>query len=329
MNFAPIVVFSYNRPDHLRRTLDALSKNDLASDSILYIFCDGPKSLASPSCEAGIGVQKSAQRLFFGSPEEYEVYLQSIKDNVSVARSQTWPKELHVIEREKNVGLAASIVGAVTDIVNQYGRIITLEDDVVTSPGFLRYMNDALEMYQDDEIVMHISAYMYPHKGRLPETFFYPVPYPGGGWATWSRAWNHYCDDAEVLYNQWKDNWKQFDVFGSDYLSRQLIGNYNGTMRTWFVKWHAVMLSLHAVSLYPHQSLTNNIGFDSQATNCNVTNKFDVDDLADYVAIKRKPIKVNGKASRIIYDFYQGHWYNKRRRKALLNIIRRKITIWE
>lgn len=326
MNFAPIVVFSYNRPNHLRRTLDALSKNLLASDSILYIYCDGPKLLRPSECSEETVVEKSAQKFFYGSLEEYEVYLQSIKDNISVARSQSWPKELHVIERKSNIGLAPSIVGAVTEIVNQYGHIITLEDDVITSPGFLCYMNKALEVYQGDDEVMHVSAYMYPHKGKLPETFFYPVPYPGGGWATWRRAWQLYCDDAEVLYNQWKDHWDKFDTFGGNYLSKQLIDNYNGKIRTWFVKWHAVMLNHHALTLYPHQSLTNNIGFDNQATNCKVTNKFDVIDLAKQITVERMPRVVNKKASRIIFDFYQGHWYNRRRRRVLLIKISRFLT---
>ena len=328
MELAPIVIFSYNRPDHLKRTLDALSKNDLATESILFIFCDGPKALASSGQEEREGLQNSARRLFKGSQEAYDAYLQSIRDNVNLAKSQSWPKELHVIERDRNIGLAASIVGAVTDVVNQYGRVITLEDDVVTSTGFLRYMNEALELYRDEDRVMHISAYMYPHQGKLPETFFFPVPYPGGGWATWARAWKHYSDDTESLYDQWKDRWNEFDVLGGDYLSKQLIANYNSTIRTWFVKWHAAMLSRHALTLYPHQSLTNNIGFDDQATNCSPTTKFDVMDLADSIRVELIPLETNRKASRIIYDFYQGHWYNKRRRKALIHRIMRTFIFW-
>lgn len=329
MELAPIIVFSYNRPDHLRRTLEALGKNEGASESILYIFCDGPKLWAGEQDVDGSGTQKSAQRLFYGSREAYDEYLKKIQESVEIACSTTWPGELKVITRDTNLGLAASIVGAVTEIVQKYGRVITLEDDVVTSPGFLRYMNDALEIYRNDDRVMHVSAYMYPHRGRLPETFFYPVPYPGGGWATWLRAWKYYSDDSEALYNQWKYRWKEFDIFGGNYLSQQLICNYNGTMRTWFVKWYAVMLNFQALSLYPHQSLTNNIGFDDQATNCHTTHRFDVKELSEHVTVVRKPIRVNRKASRIIYDFYQGHWYNKARRNALIRKVLHFIFFWK
>jgi hypothetical protein len=296
-NLAPIIVFCYNRPDHLRRTLDALAKNDLASQSDLYIYCDGARETASIE------------------------QIERIKENRKVAHEADGFKTITITEREKNVGLKANIVGAVTEIVNKCGRVITLEDDIVTSTGFLRYMNDALELYKDDEQVMHISGYMWPHRYRLPETFFYPVPYPGGGWATWARAWQHYSDDAEALYQSWKDRWDEFNLFGGDYLQKQLIANYKGEMNTWFIKWHAVMLMRGALTLYPGQSLTNNIGFDDQATNCFATTKFDVVPV-DYVPVTRQAVKENKRAAREIYAFYQGRWYNRRRRKALLNKIK-------
>lgn len=297
---APIVVFAYNRPEHLRRTLGALTKNDLAEQSVLYIYCDGAKA------------------------ESTEEQRQRVVENRKVAHAISGFKEIHVVERERNVGLKDNIIGAVTEIVNKYGRVITLEDDVVTSVGFLKYMNEALEIYADEEKVMHVSAYMYPHKCRLPETFFYPVPYPGGGWATWKRAWGQYNDDAQELFDYWQDKLEIFDIFGGDYLSKQLKGNCEGTMRTWFVKWYAVMRRKNALALYPGQSLTNNIGFDELATNCYTTSKFDVVPT-DYIGVNRKPLVVNKKAQKAIYDFYQGHWYNKRRRSALLD----KIMFWK
>ena len=137
---APIIVFCYNRPDHLEQTLESLSCNELADQSILYIYCDGPKSDASDEMR------------------------QKIADVRLVARKRQWCKEVHVVEREENVGLMNNIVGAVTEIVNQYGRVIVLEDDMLTSPGTLRYFNDALELYKDEDKVMHIVSYMFPHR---------------------------------------------------------------------------------------------------------------------------------------------------------------------
>lgn len=304
MILAPIVIFSYDRPDHLKQTLEALSKNALADQSDLFIYCDGAKENALKN------------------------QIVRIIENRKVAHSATGFKSVKVIERESNIGLKANIVGAVTEIVNQYGRIITLEDDIVTSSGYLRFMNEALELYKDDEQVMHISGYMWPHRWPLPETFFYEVPYPGGGWATWARAWKYYEDDAAKLYHIWENRWDEFNKFGGDYLQKQLVANYEGRMNTWFIKWHAVMLQRRGWTLYPGKSLTNNIGFDSTATNSHITHKFDVVPV-DSISVKRKPIKECWLAAHEIYAFYQGRWYNKRRRNALLNKIKNIICFWK
>ena len=295
-NLAPIIVFCYNRPWHVEQTLEALSRNELADQSVLYIYCDGPKADASDEMR------------------------QKIAEVRQVVRKCQWCKEVHVIEAEKNKGLAANVVDSVTEIVNQYGRVITLEDDVITSVGYLRYMNDALEMYKDDEQVMHISGYMWPHRYRLPETFFYPVPCPWG-WATWARAWQHYSDDAEALFHYWKNRWEEFNLFGGNYLQKQLEDNYSGTLQTWFVKWYAVVLQQGATALYPGKSLVDNKGFCENSTNCYQTNKFDIDHLAESIKVKRRPVRINRIAAHEIYAFYQGRWYNRRRRTRMINKI--------
>ena len=291
---APVIVFSYNRPEHLRKTLDALSHNDLASESVLFVFCDGAKENAD------------------------EEQLELIDTNRQVAKSISGFKDVHVVERAHNLGLANNIIGAVTEVVNKYEKVITLEDDVITSRGFLKYMNDALDVYEQDEHVMHISAYMYPHKGHLPNTFFFEVPYPGGGWATWKRAWDHFSNDINDLYSYWSQRWKEFNKYGGNYLQKQLEANKSGSLYTWFIKWHAVVLREGGLTLYPHTSLTNNIGFDGTGSNCSTMTKFDILSPAEYVPVNRTIIKENKRAARIIYHFYSGYWYSKRYRQQLI-----------
>lgn len=295
---APIIVFSYNRPDHLKKTLDALAQNDLAKDSVLYIYCDGAKDNASDE-------QK-----------------ESVDQNRRVAHAAEGFKDVVVIERENNFGLANNIIGAVTEIVNNYGRVITLEDDVITSRGFLRFMNEALDLYESDEKVMHVSAYMYPHKKKLPDTFFFEVPYPGGGWATWKRAWDHFSNDIDELYAYWSLRWKEFNKYGGNYLQKQLEANKNGTLYTWFIKWHGVLLKEGGLTLYPGVSLTNNIGFDGTGANCSAMSKFDILNPADYIPVKRIPIKENKRAAKVIYHFYSGYWFSKRYRRQWVSRIK-------
>ena len=211
MELAPIIVFAYDRPDHLGKTLDALAKNDLAKESVLYVYCDGARVYGGDSNEqsqmsndqSGNYITRRYGKMYC-TQKEYETYTQRITEVRKLAKSQTRFKEIHVVEREKNIGLADNIVGAVTEIVNQYGRVIAFEDDIVTTRGCLTYLNDALELYKDDEQVMHISAWMYPNHGQFPTTFFYDIPYPAGGWATWKRAWRHYNPDAEDHVRFWK-----------------------------------------------------------------------------------------------------------------------------
>src|SRR3954468_7877191 len=106
---APIILFVYNRPVHTKNTLDALANNYLAGESVLFIFSDGPKNEASA--------------------EE----LNKINAVRSIAAAEKRFKEVKVIESVSNKGLAGSIVSGVTKIVNEYEKIIVLEDDIITS----------------------------------------------------------------------------------------------------------------------------------------------------------------------------------------------------
>lgn len=289
-NLAPIVLFTYNRPLKTEQTINALIKNELASNSIVYFYCDGPIDDAT------------------------EEQLSKIVAVRQIVRKEYSFKEVHIIESVRNIGLANSIIGGVTDILNQYGKIIVLEDDIITSKGFLKYMNDALNFYQFEEKVMHISGYMYPHTEKLPETFFFNVPYPGGGWATWERAWRYFNNDADYLYKFFEENniWDNYNRFGGKYLQKQLHSNVNHLIETWFIKWHSVLVILNGFTLYPGQSLTNNIGFDNTATHCTQMTKFDIAQLAEQIEIREIPLIESKKAKRIIIRFYQGRFYSFR-----------------
>ncbi|MBO8460058.1 MAG: glycosyltransferase [Bacteroidetes bacterium] len=283
MNLAPIVLFVYNRPLHTEQTLMALQKNDFASESELFIFADGPKENAAVE------------------------QIEKIDEVRKIIRKKQWCGKVHIIESEVNKGLADSIVRGVTEIVNRYGKIIVLEDDVVVQKGFLRYMNDALNIYDEEERVMHISAYMYPHScKKISETFFYNLPYPGGGWATWKRAWKYFCNDANDLYKYFNENnlWEDFNTAGSDYLQYQLEANIRGELKTWFVKWHASILMKNGLTLYPHRSLTHNIGFDASGVHCGQTNKFDGPLVSRVKVVKSNPI-CSKEGREIILDFYK------------------------
>jgi len=137
---APIVLFVYNRLDHTQVVIETLLKNTLAKDSELYIFSDAAKS------ENGI--------------EKVNEVREFIRDD----SWHTGLKKVSIVEAEKNKGLAKSIIGGVSEIIQRYGKVIVLEDDLNLSPYFLEYMNDALDYYKDDEEIWSISGYSFPMK---------------------------------------------------------------------------------------------------------------------------------------------------------------------
>lgn len=325
MNIAPIIVFAYDRPDHLSKTLAALAKNDLASQSVLYVFCDGAREWggeAPQPPEGGGNYITKRYGAMHCSKEEYDAYLNRIADVRKVAHEQIGFKELHVVEREKNIGLADNIVNAVTEVVNRYGRVIAFEDDIVTTKGCLTYLNDALELYKDDEQVMHISAWMYPNKGQFPTTFFYDVPYPAGGWATWKRAWQHFNPNTADHVKYWQDKWKEFDVEGENHLSKQLLMNLDGTLKTWFIKWYSSMRRMRGLCLYPGTALSNNIGWDDSGETSLPETRYNVAHPVEYTKVERIPIVRNKKAFNYIRVWYSGHWYSQRYRERWYKKIR-------
>lgn len=327
MEFAPIIVFAYDRPDHLKKTLNALAKNDLAKESVLYVYCDGAREWEDVTVRgerlavSGNYITKRYGKMVC-SKDEYDAYVQRIAEVRKLSKEQTGFKDVHVVEREKNIGLADNIVGAVTEVVNRYGRVIAFEDDIITTRGCLTYLNDALELYEDDEQVMHISAWMYPNKGQFPTTFFYDSPYPAGGWATWQRAWQHFNPDTADHVRYWENKWKEFDIEGEDYLSRQLIGNLNGTLKTWYIKWYSSMRRRNGLCLYPGTALSNNIGWDNSGETSLPETRYHVPHPAEYTEVKRIPIVRNKKAFSYVRVWYSGHWYSKRYRTQWINAIR-------
>lgn len=245
--YSPIVLFVYNRLQHTTQTIEALRKNDLASESDLFIFSDAPKSASEHEAVRTV--------------REYIHHMDGFKS-------------ITVIERPVNLGLANSIIDGVTSIVNKYGRVIVMEDDLVTSPHFLRYMNDALAFYESNKKVASIHGYVYPIEG-LPETFFLRGA-DCWGWATWSDRWRFFEPDGEKLLASLKSQGliNRFDLNGSYSFSKMLKDQINGLNNSWAVRWHASAFLNQTFTLYPGKSLVENIGNDGSGTHCANTSIF-------------------------------------------------------
>lgn len=237
----PIALFVYNRPMHTRQTVEALKKNELSISSDLYIFSDAAKS----------EIQVEAVR-------EVRYYIRKIDGFNSVT----------IVERESNFGLASSIIDGVTSVVNKYGRIIVIEDDLITSPYFLEYMNRALEKFSNDEQVMQISGYMFPGETKTVEdSFFLPIT-TSWGWGTWQRAWKHFDPDARGYeeLKKYRSRRQAFDLDGSYPYFKMLELQLHGKVDSWAIRWWLSVFLRNGLVLYPRHSLVDNIGFDGSGT---------------------------------------------------------------
>ena len=280
MKPVPIVLFVYNRPYHSRQTVEALRKNELASESELFIYSDAPKNSEAK---------------------------QAVKEVREYIRTIDGFKKVTIIEREKNWGLAANIIDGVTKIVNEYGKIIVLEDDLVTSPYFLKFMNDALEFYRNEKRVWHISGWNYPiEKIDSADVFLWRVM-NCWGWATWSDRWHYYEKDVDKLIGSFsKEDIKRFNLDGTENFWGQVLANQKGEIDTWAIFWYATIFKHGGLCVNPVQTFVDNIGFDGSGIHCrgikysninvlnvNCTMKFQkkIEESDKYVAKVKKSLK--------------------------------------
>jgi len=278
---APVALFIYNRPDHTRQTLEALGRNRLAEATPLFVFADGPKENASDADRA------------------------RIRETRDLACSRPWTNRVTLIESSTNQGLAASIVKGVSRVLAEFDRVIVLEDDIVTSPGFLEFLNRGLEVYANEPRVMHLSGYMYPLGLQATDTVFLRV-LSCWGWATWARAWRFYQDDLQphFEYLNTPQRIHKFNIEGHADFYRQLLDNRAGRIRSWAVRWYASWLAQGGLSLFPTRSLVRNIGHDGSGVHCSDDRRFDTA-LCDSVPVHRIPLRENRAIRWRINEFYR------------------------
>jgi hypothetical protein len=276
-NLAPIALFVYNRPEHTRRTLNYLQKNLLADESRLFIFSDAAKT------------------------DEDKVKVEQVRHLVKEVPGF---KAVKVITRKQNLGLADSIIAGVTQLVNEYGKVIVFEDDLLSSVYTLQYFNEALTRYASEEKVMHVGAYMYNLADKkLPQSFFYRAA-TSWGWATWARAWKDFEPDVDVLINQFdKKKIEQFSIDGSMNFWKQVEQFKAGKNNSWAIRWYASIFLKGGLTLNPSTSLIQNIGHDGSGVHSNNENTYKVQIAKK--AVKQFPteIKENPQAYQAIKHF--------------------------
>ena len=295
---APILLFVYNRPGHTRRLLDSLLANAEAAQSPLYIYSDAPRD--------------DSQRQAVGEVRSL------VRQVVSSGRFAT----ASLVERTENYGLARNVIDGVSHVVGQHGRVIVLEDDLVLSPYFLRFMNDALDAYADEPRVGHIQACDFTGDPTLPPTFL--IRWTGSwGWATWERAWRLFRPDGTALLRELTQRrlTRQFDFDGAYGYTRMLRRQTEGKNDSWAIRWNASLFLAGVLSLNVGRSLVQNRGFDGSGTNCGGGSLYDTRLWTQPLPVEKiSPVEENLDARRALARYYRrtnGFWA-----KALMRIRR-------
>ena len=250
-DLSPIILFTFNRPDHTKRTLAALSLNKEAKESLLYIYCDGPK------------VHHTSHQL------------DAIKKVRDISRSENRFLKVFVVENNVNKGLAKSIIAGVSEVIARHGKVIVVEDDIVVSKGFLDYMNGALQMYNQNEKVGCIHGWNYElDNSEYYEATFFLKGADCWGWATWKRAWNLFEPDGASLFKQIKDAKSEFEFNRHDThdFMNMLDQQIKGLNDSWAIRWHASLFLKDKYCLQPTRSIVKNIGLDNSGTHCGISN---------------------------------------------------------
>ncbi len=241
MTLAPIILFTYNRPEHTRITLEYLSNCELADQSKLYVFCDGPREDASDET------------------------IDKILEVQQVLKSKQWTKEIEIMVAKQNKGLYRNVTEGVTHVINLHGKCICIEDDLMISTSFLKFMNEALNKYQDDEIVKQVSGFLFPIKTTNSNEAFFLALSNTIGWGTWKRAWDqvdYEVKGAEILDAN-KEEKLRFNLGGaynfSKMLKRQISDEGYGS---WGIIFWWMVFKTKGLVIYPDYSLIQHNDFD-------------------------------------------------------------------
>lgn len=296
MVYAPVALFVFNRPLHMAQTVAALQANELAAETALFVYCDAAR---------------------------HDGEVKQVRKVREQAHAITGFESVTVVEREANLGLPRSIVETVSTLCEKFDKVIVLEDDLLTSPDFLRYMNQGLDLYAADERVASIHGYSYPVKCRsTPESYFLRGA-DCWGWATWGRAWRYFEPDGRKLLARLEQRQlgHRFDYDGRAPYMRMLGNRVRGRNQSWAILWHASIFLEGMLTLYPGHSLVANVGFDDSGVHCSEVDYFETEIGTAPLKLKKIEVEENEAMRACVVNFF-----GRIRWQRWLGFIRRPVS---
>jgi len=288
--YAPVVLFVYNRLPHTIQTLEALQNNALADESDLYIFSDGPKS--------DHDIEK----------------VEKVRDYID---SATGFRNIYITKRDRNLGLAQSIISGVTEIIKKYGKVVVIEDDLITSSDFLGYMNDGLNYFEDDPRIFSVTGYTPSIEipSYYKEDIFLFHRISSYGWGTWTNRWDlvdwDIKDFDEFILNQNKR--QEFNKGGED-LTAMLLKQMKGNLDSWAIRFTYNCFKRGMYNVYPVYSKVFNTGYDDSGVHGHKTRKYDT-------VISDRQIRFSECHADEIIEGIMRRFYSKRFYRRLINYL--------
>lgn len=250
MEYTPVILFAFNRPEGLKAIIESLLQNEEAKHSVLYVFVDGPRFQRKGEVE---------------NVEKVRDYVKSI----------TGFKEVHYKFALQNKGLGNSVIKGVTEVINRYGKAIVLEDDLILAPNFLFFMNQGLDKYKEETSVFSICG--YSNKVKVPKDYSYDTYFctrsSSWGWATWADRWNSVDWELEN-FDKYHILKKEFNRWGGSDCWKMLNDWKCGRNKSWAIRFCFAQFLQKKVSLFPVTSKVQNDGFDGKGTNCKRWSRF-------------------------------------------------------
>ena len=241
LTWAPIALFIYKRPEHTERMITSLQNCDGFAESQVYVFADGPKQARDLP---GVLEARAVARRLLGDHSAY-------------------------VERETNQGIEDSIISGVTQLCDQHGTVVVIEEDLVLSPHFLTFLNTGLRRYAGEPRVMQIGGYMFdvPQFRQRTEAIFLPMT-SSLGWATWKRAWDQFDPAATGWRERLRDAHERnrFDLDGHFRYAKMLSHHMGSRAPAWDIRWYYTVFAKGGLSLYPPRTLVLHTGFDGSGT---------------------------------------------------------------
>lgn len=291
--YAPVVLFVYNRLDHTVNVIQSLSGNLLAGETDLYVFSDAAKSDA--------GKEKVNQ----------------VREYIHQTDWHNNFKSVTIVQAECNKGLARSIIEGVSSLIEKYGRVIVVEDDLILSPSFLQFMNGALEFYQNVPEIWSISGYSFPMKSlkEYDHDVFYSYRGSSWGWATWSDRWEKVDWEVKQFPELMEDKeWmKRFNRGGND-LVNMLKLQVEGKIDSWAIRWCFTESNLNMYTVYPKVSYVQNDGCDGSGTHSGKNEAYNTKIQGEVKVCRFEKLKIEKRIAKEFYNKYSDTFGKKVKR---------------